>query len=146
MELVRRLFRDYQADIDVDLCFQGFEKELATLPGRYDCVLLAEGGCVALRPFGVGQVELKRLFVYPSFRGRGLGMALLKEAVAEARRMGYQRMHLDTMPKKMPSAVRMYAALGFVEVPDGGGTENPELLDMELDLLGFGSAEQRHAE
>ncbi|MBX9691376.1 MAG: GNAT family N-acetyltransferase [Cyanobacteria bacterium] len=140
------MFRDYQADIDVDLCFQGFEKELATLPGRYDCVLLAEGGCVALRPFGTGRVELKRLFVYPSFRGRGLGMALLQAAIGEARKLGYARMHLDTIPKKMPSAVRMYEALGFVRVPAGGGTNDPELLDMELDLQRMGFTRQGNTE
>lgn len=119
----------------MDLCFQGFEKELASLPGRYDCVFLAEGGCVALRPFGVGRVELKRLFVYPQFRGKGLGLALLQAAIEEARKIGYERMQLDTIPMKMPSAVRMYRALGFVEIPDGRGANSPELLDMEL-LLG----------
>lgn len=105
------------------------------MPGRYDCVLIHEGGCVALRPFGSGRAELKRLFVYPAFRGKGLGLALLQSIIKEARSLGYQRIHLDTIPKKMPSAIRMYRALGFVEVPGGGGTVTPELLDMELELF-----------
>lgn len=76
-DLVRQLFRDYQTDIQVDLCFQAFEQELATLPGKYTCVLVAIGGCVALRPYAACTIELKRLFVYPAARGQGLGISLV---------------------------------------------------------------------
>lgn len=137
---MRQLFRDYQADIEVDLCFQSFEHEVATLPGRYDCVLLLdveEGlvGCVALRPLGEGIVELKRLFVYPSARGYGFGRKLMLAAIESARNLGYARIHLDTLKTRMPSAVVLYQTLGFVEVPaqqEGGSL--PDLIDMELDL------------
>ncbi len=134
-ELVRRMFRDYQADIQVDLCFQSFEEELRGLPGKYELVLLAEGGCVALRPYAEGTVELKRLFVYPAARGKGLGGALLQQALDWARTHGYERVRLDTIREKMPDAIRMYKALGFRELPPTGeGTALPGLVDMELVL------------
>lgn len=130
---VRQMFRDYQADIQVDLCFQSFEEELASLPGKYEVVLVAEGGCVALRPYAEGTVELKRLFVYPAARGQGLGYALLCEALAWARKQGYERVRLDTIRDRMSTAIRMYEALGFREIQ---GKEEaaalPGLLDMEL--------------
>jgi GNAT superfamily N-acetyltransferase len=129
------MFRDYQADIQVDLCFQSFAEELENLPGRYEMVLLAGGGCVALRPVTARVVELKRLFVYPEARGRGLGTELLRQAIAWARERGYERIKLDTIPGKMPSAIRLYEALGFREVPrNGGGSAVPGLVDMELAL------------
>ena len=135
------MFRDYQADIQVDLCFQSFEEELAGLPGKYECVLLSEGGCVALRPFGDGSVELKRLFVYPSARGQGLGRVLVEEAIAWAKEKGYERMRLDTIAKKMPSAVALYQTLGFVQLPARGGMGGPDLLEMELELARFTAEE-----
>lgn len=135
VEQVRRLFEDYQADIQVDLCFQSFAEELAGLPGRYELVLLADGGCVALRPYAAGVVELKRLFVYPEARGRGLGAELMRQAIEWARARGYARIKLDTIRDKMPSAIRLYAALGFREVPRSGGDSTvPGLMDMELAL------------
>lgn len=134
---MRQVFRDYQADIHVDLCFQAFEEELAGLPGKYVCVLLADGGCVGLRPYGGDTVELKRLFVYPHARGKGLGLLLMRTAIELAIALGYKKMHLDTLKTKMPSAVRMYEALGFEEVLAGGGTKEPDLVDMELDLVLF---------
>ena len=135
------MFRDYQADIQVDLCFQSFEEELAGLPGKYECVLLAEGGCVALRPFDAGTVELKRLFVYPSARGQGLGRVLVEEAIGWARENGYERMRLDTIAKKMPSAVTLYQALGFAQLPARVGMGGPDLLEMELELARFAAQE-----
>ncbi len=98
------------------------------------CILLHEHGCVALRPFAPGVIELKRLFVYPSARGQGIGWKLLRAAIEWAREGGYVRIHLDTLKTRMPSAVRMYKTLGFVEVPAGGGRREPDLVDMELDL------------
>ncbi len=131
---VRRFFEDYQRDIDIDLCFQSFAEELAQLPGRYVCILLHDHGCVALRPFAAEVLELKRLFVYPAFRSRGIGRQLLESALQWARAAGYRRIHLDTIKTRMPSAVRMYKALGFVEVPAEGGIAMPDLVEMELDL------------
>ncbi len=137
---MRQLFRDYQADIDVDLCFQSFDHELATLPGKYDCVLLLEvedalAGCVALRPLGEGIAELKRLFIYPAARGCGFGRLLMPAAIESARKLGYRRLHLDTLKTRMSSAVVLYQTLGFVEVPaQQEGGRLPDLIDMELDL------------
>lgn len=121
LAIIRRLFREYQHDLGVDLCFQSFEEELATLPGRYGppsgAILLAHhrcraAGCVALRDLGKGVCEMKRMFVRPRFRGRGLGRALAEAIVAEGRRLGYRTMKLDTVPK-LEAALGIYRELGF---------------------------------
>ena len=146
VDLVRSVLRDYQTDIQVDLAFQNFDKELAELPGSYDVVLLGEtvsgiAGCVGLRPDCAGVAELKRLFVYPWARGGGLGKALTVEAIDEARRRGYLRLHLDTLESKMPSALVLYRALGFRQVPGREGKQNLDLVDLELELASFSAGE-----
>lgn len=138
-ELVRRLFRDYQANIQVDLCFQSFEQELAALPGKYEAVLLGvvEGeavGCVALRPYAEGVGEMKRLYVDPARRGRGRGRRLAEALLAEARARGYERVHLDTIPGKMDAAIAMYRQLGFVDVAEEQSASGLRLLHMEVAL------------
>ena len=100
---VRRLFRAYADWLGVSLCFQGFERELAELPGAY---ALAPGVC-----------EMKRLWVEPGFGGQGIGRALAESIVAAARAIGYQRMRLDTIPARMPAAQHLYASLGFRQIP-----------------------------
>lgn len=120
---VRALFREYAATLDFSLEFQGFYDELAGLPGEYaaprGCVLLAQSGpelagCVALRPFGPEACEMKRLYVRPVFRGRGVGKLLAEQVVERARVLNYPRMLLDTAPD-MADAIRLYRHLGFHE-------------------------------
>jgi GNAT superfamily N-acetyltransferase len=123
---VRRLFQAYADWLAVDLCFQGFERELAELPGAYappaGRLLIARVGsdvvgCVGLRPLEPGVCEMKRLWVEPGFGGQGIGRALGERIVATAREIGYERMRLDTLPARMPAAQHLYAALGFREIP-----------------------------
>ena len=115
------LFREYVAWLKVDLCYQGFEQELATLPGRYappqGRLYLASvageiAGCVALRPIADDAGEIKRLYVRPAFRGAGVGRALVERVLADARTIGYRRLLLDTLDW-MTDAIRLYEALGF---------------------------------
>jgi GNAT superfamily N-acetyltransferase len=113
-ETVRELFREYAAGLEVDLSFQDFEAEVADPLGFYECVLLAEGGCVALRRIDAETCEMKRLYVRPDARGGGLGRRLAEAVVSEARARGYRRMLLDTLPT-MTEARALYLTLGFVE-------------------------------
>ncbi len=121
MDLVRVLFREYQAFIAVDLCFQSFEEELAALPGRYappqGTILIAGDGAgvVALRALDPFTAEMKRLFVRPSHQGTGLGRALAEAVIDVARSRGYSRLRLDTLPQ-MGTAIAMYRRLGFMDI------------------------------
>ena len=121
MDEVRSLFREYASSLSVDLCFQGFERELAELPGRYDPILLAYAesgecaGCVALRPLEPRISEGKRLFVRPAFRGTGLGRLLVEELLRSARERGFLLLRLDTLPE-MRDAIQMYKRMGFREI------------------------------
>jgi ribosomal protein S18 acetylase RimI-like enzyme len=120
VDLVRTFFREYAAGLDFDLAFQGFEGELDELPGGYDRLLVArlDGepvGCVALRPQDARIGELKRLYVRPSGRGRGVGRALAEAAIVAARELGYERLRLDTTPS-MGAAIALYESLGFRDI------------------------------
>ena len=121
LEAVRDLFVEYQRAIGVSLCFQGFESELASLPGDYArprgrlLLIAVEGrtaGCVALRALSDEEGEMKRLYVRPEFRGRGLGRLLARRIVRDARALGYRRLKLDTLPS-MNEAQALYEQLGF---------------------------------
>lgn len=120
----RELFIEYQRALGVSLCFQGFDRELETLPGAYGRprgrLLLARvagvpAACAALRPLGERDGEMKRLYVRPQFRGMGLGRALAEIVIDEARAIGYASVKLDTLPQ-MAEAQSLYAALGFRDI------------------------------
>jgi putative acetyltransferase len=126
MELIRTLFEEYAAGLGFSLCFQTFDQELAELPGRYEPpsgrLLLAyqddaPAGCVGLRKLDDETCEMKRLFIRPEFRQHGLGRVLVQRLIDEAKRIGYKRMRLDTVPGKMDPAIRLYEQLGFHEIP-----------------------------
>ena len=114
VEAVRTLFREYAEGLGVDLSFQDFDAELADPLGLYELVLLAEGGCVALRRLDDETCEMKRLYVRAAARGTGLGRALAEAVIAHARARDYARMLLDTLPA-MTRARSLYASLGFRE-------------------------------
>lgn len=109
------LFREYAASLSIDLCFQNFDHELATLPGGYavprGCLLLARvaqqnAGCIALRGMEDEAGEIKRLYVRPEFRRRGLGRMLVQRALIEARHIGYHIVRLDTL-REMSAAISL---------------------------------------
>lgn len=124
--IVLALFGAYIDELDVDLSFQGVAEEFASLPGKYvrpqGLVLLARNaagdavGCVAYRPFAAEVCEMKRLFVAPPWRGRGVGRHLCERLLAEARAAGYRRMLLDTGDWLKP-ALTLYRGLGFAPIP-----------------------------
>jgi ribosomal protein S18 acetylase RimI-like enzyme len=114
LEAVRSFLNEYAASLQLDLSFQDFESELADPLGFYELVLLAEDGCVALHRLDESTCEMKRLYVRPTARGEGLGRRLAEAVIAEARRRGYMRMLLDTLPT-MTSAQALYRSLGFRE-------------------------------
>jgi ribosomal protein S18 acetylase RimI-like enzyme len=140
---VRRLFRAYADWLGVDLCFQGFERELAELPGCYapprGRLLIAEAagevvGCVGLRPLEPGVGEIKRLWVEPGFAGRGIGRALAERIIADAGTLGYARLRLDTLPARMAAAQHLYASLGFREIPPYYHNPLDGVVMLELEL------------
>jgi putative acetyltransferase len=138
VEEVRTLFLEYASALPFPLDFQDFDREVAGLPGAYapprGALLLARGeGCVALRPIDETSCELKRLYVRPEARGTGLGRRLAEAVVAEARRLGYTRMRLDTVPG-MDAAQSLYEQLGFREIPPYRPNPIPGARFLELEL------------
>jgi putative acetyltransferase len=137
----RELFLEYASSLGFSLCFQNFDKELASLPGDYappeGRLLLAEyefqpAGCVALHKLSDGICEMKRLYLRPQFRGKGLGRLLADRIIAEARQIGYHHMRLDTVEPVMKDAVAMYRKIGFREIAPYRANPMPGTLYMEL--------------
>jgi len=157
LALARELFVEYARWLAVDLCFQGFDNELATLPGAYAPprgrlllagVRTAAFGCIALRPLemqracggaaagahdGAAIGEVKRLYVQPAHRGEGWGRRLVEAVIAEARAIGYRELKLDTLDW-MGEARKLYANLGFRESPAYYDNPLPGAVYMELAL------------
>ena len=154
IEIARELFREYAASLNIDLCFQNFDQEVAGLPGNYappaGRLLLAlddekAAGCIALRPHGeyqkpdrdggqVSDCEMKRLYIRPEFRGQGLGKQLVSTLIDAARELGYKRMLLDTLPGKMDEAIALYRSFGFREIAPYYHNPVEGALFMELEL------------
>lgn len=126
---IEALFRAYAAGLPVDLSAQGFDRELAELPGAYappkGALLIARGGdgaalgCIALRPLSESACEVKRLFVRPQARGTGVGKALVAAIIDAAAGIGYREIKLDTLDH-MQGAVRLYRSFGFAPIPSYG--------------------------
>ncbi len=139
----KTLFREYEAWLGMDLCFQGFEAELAALPGKYAMpdgrLYLAYvddklAGCIAMRKLERGICEMKRLFVRDGFRGAKVGVTLIEKLIADAKEIGYKSMRLDTYPPKMAKAVKLYESHGFVPIPPYYDNPHTDVLFMELAL------------
>ena len=139
---VRELFREYWTSFGFSPCFQGFETEVAGLPGAYappgGALVLAPidghaAGCAALRRFDAQRCEAKRLYVRPQFRGQGVGRALLDWVIAEARTMGYREMVGDTIPQ-MAVALAMYDRAGFQRTGPYAEAPTPGAIYLRLKL------------
>lgn len=139
----KRLFVAYAQSLDFSLCFQGFDEELDSMPGKYapeksGALLLAKVdgqpmGVVGLRDLGDGVCEMKRLYVDPKARGLKLGRRLAEAILAEGRRLGYRVMRLDTL-HRMAEANRLYDALGFRDIPAYYHNPMPDVRYREVDL------------
>jgi GNAT superfamily N-acetyltransferase len=140
---VREMCQEYAHALGVDLETQNLAQELGELPGKYaspfGCLLLAfvngkPAGCVALKRLTEDTCEMKRLYVRPQYRRRGLGRRLLERLIQEARLIGYSNLRLDTLPEKMDRAVSLYCSMGFVAIPPYWNNTLPGVEYMELRL------------
>ncbi|MGR3809484.1 GNAT family N-acetyltransferase [Jiulongibacter sp. NS-SX5] len=142
MDKAKELFREYEEWLGLDLCFQGFEEELRSLPGKYaepeGSILFYEtenevAGIIALRALEKGICEMKRLYVRPEFRGNKIGRKLSLEIINKAKTLGYRKMKLDTLARLKP-AVRIYRELGFTETKAYNYNPDETVMYFELDL------------
>lgn len=125
IETAKKLFLEYANWLNFDLCFQGFDKELDELPGKYAppdgrLYLLHDeskiAGCIALRKLDESICEMKRLYIKPEFRGKGHSKLLVKKIIDDAKIIGYKKMRLDTIGDKMKEAISLYRSFGFYEI------------------------------
>ena len=153
LEQVRQYFRNYAAWLGVDLSYQNFDQEMASLPGAYAApqgrLFFAEvdgrsAGCVGVRPFpdSDGVCEMKRLYVEPEERGHGVGAALALAAIKAAKEIGYRKLIIDTLPS-MRMAVKLYRELGFTEAPSYYQTPVEGTMFLSLDLENWSEEEIR---
>jgi ribosomal protein S18 acetylase RimI-like enzyme len=142
MDVVHELFQEYAAELGVDLCFQGFTEELATLPWLYarprGFIYLARqdgivAGCIALKPLADGVCEMKRLYVRPTHRGYGIAQMLALTCLEQAKIIGYSFMKLDTLQRMAP-AIRLYTKLGFEKSDPYYANPLPEVVYMQKRL------------
>lgn len=143
IESARALFREYESWLGMSLCFQDFENEVATLPGKY---AMPDGrlyiayfdenlaGCIALRKLEDGICEMKRLFVRDEFRGQQIGIRLIERLIADAHEIGYSKMRLDTYRPKMGRAVKLYESHGFYQIEPYYENPHNDVLFMEAEL------------
>jgi len=127
IDAVRDLIVEYAAWLDLDLCFQNYDAEIADLAAAYGApagrlYLVRSNGtpaaCIALRPLAVdGEAEVKRLYVRPAYRGHGIARMLVQRIIADARTIGYRTLRLDTLPPRMPEADALYRSFGFQPTP-----------------------------
>lgn len=141
IETARAMFVEYAEGLGISLCFQGFDQEMATLPGRYAppsgrLLLATDGtqtaGVIALRRIDNETCEMKRLYVRPAFRGEKLGRRLAEFLLDEAHAIGYRRMILDTLEGKMDDAIALYQRLGFEEIPPYDAKPGVDAGDLRL--------------
>lgn len=142
MEEAGQLFREYQQFLNVDLCFQGFEQELASLPGKYalpnGAILIAKyhgelAGCVAVRSIEGDTCEMKRLYVRDRFRGLSIGKKLVDTIISRAKQLGYRKMQLDTL-KRLETAMGIYQQSGFVQISPYYANPLEQVIYWELEL------------
>jgi putative acetyltransferase len=143
IQQVRELFLEYANSLNFSLCFQGFDKELAELPGEYAppggrlLLALSDGvvaGCGALHKLAPQICEMKRLYLRPAYRGKGLGRVLCERILSEARQIGYRHLRLDTIEPSMMDAVAMYRRMGFREIAPYRSNPMAGAKYMELEL------------
>jgi putative acetyltransferase len=148
-DAIKALFVEYAESLGFSLGYQGFDDELAELPGKYappaGALLLARvdgavAGTAALRQLAGEICEMKRLYVRPEYRGArtaegvSIGRALALAVVTQARALGYRRLRLDTVAGKMDAAIRLYQSMGFVEIPAYYSSPIPNTIYLELIL------------
>ena len=138
----KALFEEYASSLGFDLSFQNFEEEMATFPQQYSppkgglCIAQCRNeivGCVGIRDLSTDKCEMKRMYVKPKHRGKGLGRALANSIINKARNLGYTKMRLDTIPS-MKAACSLYESLGFKEIESYSFNPIEGAKFMELEL------------